>query len=345
VTKNSFQTPSETSQKSISGRLDVFDTRCTGSDLKSPVRPGSSSDGICCKNEPIDQNLKQFVQNSSERSSLDTSRNASPPSNGGLRGDVGQVPPFPCLYSGISTEIPPGPVQLSAQHRRTAFVLKSSVELLSKRYGINVLGFLTLTFSDHVICPKEAQKRLNSLLSHVVKKRYKDYVGVFERQKSGRIHYHFLVVLAHDIRTGVSFDSLARGDYRTAGKALRSEWAFWRSTARKYRFGRTELLPVKSTIEAMAKYVGKYISKHIESRKSEDRGVRLVRYSRGARAGTINFQFQSEGSIEWRHKVAVFAEFINNRHPSDPIKNISDFARVLGPRWAYWHRDFILSLP
>lgn len=260
--------------------------------------------------------------------------------------------PFPCLNSNISTEssvsdepeTPSALAKLSTQHRKTAYILKSSVEQLSVKYGVEKLGFLTLTFSQHITDPKEAQKRFNSLVSHVIKKRYQEYLGVFERQKSGRIHYHLLVVLEEDVRTGIDFSEFENSDYKSAGRYLRGEWAFWRKTARRYGFGRTELLPVKSNIDAMAKYVGKYIGKHIESRKTEDKGVRLVRYSRGARVGTTRFMFNSGGSKDWRRKVATFAEIIGTRE-GITITELSELSAILGKRWAYNNREFILSLP
>ena len=288
---------------------------------------------------------------------------------------------LPCLNSNISTEIrsdikleplkdgafsPIGSVQepshesvlseaekdafrkvreLSTQHRKSAFVLKSSVEKLAADHGIEHLGFLTLTFAEHITCPREAQKRLNSLLSHVIKPRYREYVGVMERQKSGRIHYHLLIVLSCDIRTGFDWSQVSQGDYSSAGSELRREWSYWRKTAKAYRFGRTELLPVKSDIEAMAKYVGKYIGKAIEARSPEDKGVRLVRYSRGARAGTTRFQFHSEGSSEWRRKVATFAALVQMKYPDERISELHDLSRVLGKRWAYYHRETIISIP
>ena len=293
----------------------------------------------------------------------------------------GGVAPLPCLNSNISTEIgsgnplkplgdeafgqiclvegrPPKPAlseaekdafrkvrELSTQHRKSAFVLKSSVEKLAADYGVEHLGFLTLTFAEHITCPREAQKRLNSLLSHVIKPRYREYVGVMERQKSARIHYHLLIVLPSDIRTGFDWGQVQKGNYSSASPELRREWSYWRKTAKAYRFGRTELLPVKSDIEAMAKYVGKYIGKAIEARNPEDKGVRLVRYSRGARAGTTRFQFHSQGSKEWRRKVATFAIMVQMRHPGERIIELEDLSRVLGKRWAYHHRDTILSLP
>lgn len=279
-------------------------------------------------------------------------------------GQISQTGALPCLNSNISTETPSdtstgevgeggkdknayaaGFAPLSTQHRKTAFILKESVLQLAETYGIEHLGFLTLTFAEHITCPKQAQKRLNSLLSHVIKKRYLDYVGVFERQKSGRVHYHFLVVLSVDIRTGFNFDELSRGNYRSASPELRGEWTYWRKTAPKYRFGRTELLPVKSNVDAMAKYVGKYIAKHTEARTAEDKGVRLVRYSTGARVGTTRFQFLSPGSAEWRRKVAIFAQVVQHQHPDHRISELGDLSKVLGKRWAYHHRDYILNLP
>lgn len=263
---------------------------------------------------------------------------------------------FPCLNSYISINDTDNageeragesaaPARLSTQHRRSAFVLKESVTLLATRYGLEKLGFLTLTFREHILCPREAQRRLNSLLSNVVKPRYRDYLGVMERQKSGRIHYHLLVVLDHDIRTGFDFSGIDRRDYSSASPQLRQEWAFLRKTAPAYGFGRTELLPIKSNTEAIAKYVGKYIAKHMESRVDQDKGVRLVRYSRGARAGTTRFQFQSLGSMEWRRKLAIFAQYVQAQHPEQRVSKLSDLSTVLGKRWAYTHRDFILSIP
>jgi hypothetical protein len=265
---------------------------------------------------------------------------------------------LPCLNSNISTGTPilaysdprlsepkKDLWKLSTQHRKTAFVLTESVYQICQKYGIERVGFLTLTFADHVTSPREAQRRLNSLLSHVIKVRYLDYVGVFERMKSGRIHYHLLVALDVDIRTGFDFDGVKNHDYRSASDALRKEWAFWRKTAPKYRFGRTELLPIKSTIQAMGKYVGKYISKHMLCRNDEDKGARLVRYSHGARAGTTRFQFNSPGSAEWRRKTAIFAQIVQDHYPETCINTLADLTRVLGPRWAYLNRDFIHALP
>ena len=279
---------------------------------------------------------------------------------------TGEPAPLPCLISHISTENPCNGVTPQLQcndkvfttgRKRSAFILAESVELMANKFGLGCLGFLTLTFSDHVLCAHEAQRRLNSLISNVIKVRYVDYVGVLERQKSGRIHYHLLVNTGKDIRDGFNFDAVGHRDYRSANEHLRGEWAFWRSTARKYRFGRTELLPIRSTTYAIKFYVGKYISKSFYAdTDNRDKGVRLVRYSRGARAGTTRFTFTTNKSAMWREAVGFFAELVSDYLKQElpenvfgppvevPIKNVQDLSEILGPRWAYEHREFILGI-
>jgi hypothetical protein len=219
-----------------------------------------------------------------------------------------------------------------------------NVKALAERFGIHRLGFLTLTFPDHVVDAKEAQRRFNSLASNVLRQRYIEHIRVVERQKSGRIHYHLLVVLNDDIRTGFDFAGVARHDYRSASPALRSEWDFWRKTAAPYGFGRTELLPIKSTDVAIARYVGKYISKHVAARQERDKGVRLVEYSRGARMASTRYQFNTAGAALWRLQLEVFAGIVAEQHGLEKAA-LADLSALLGPRWAYTNREFIRQLP
>jgi hypothetical protein len=263
----------------------------------------------------------------------------------------------PCLNTHISTEITPQEgeqaleipeVQYSKGRQKTAFILSESVQKLCRLNGIDRVAFLTLTFADHILDPREAQKRLNSLLTHVVKPRYGEYTGVLERQKSGRIHYHLLVTMPFDCRSFSDFEAFSRHDYRTASKALRNEWRFWRVTSRKYGFGRTELMPIKSTEEAIGRYVGKYISKSIsasnESNNADlDKGVRLVRYSNGARAGTSHFTFVSKNSEKYRTALRYLVEVINQQMGFG-ITEISELKFFFGPRWQYAFRYAIADM-
>lgn len=233
--------------------------------------------------------------------------------------------------------------RLSTQHRKAASALAWNVKHLAEGWGLARVGFLTLTFSDHVVDMAEASRRFHSLKTGVLNDRYPAWLGVVERQKSGRIHFHLLVVLGADIRTGFDFEGVARGDYSSANSYIRAEWAFWRSTARRYRFGRTELMPIRSTEEGIGRYVGKYIAKHVGARLEEDKGARLVRYSKGARMATTRFAWTTEGAKAWRGKLRTFAAIIAQRHGCPPT--MRGLAAALGPRWAYNWREFILSLP
>ena len=172
-------------------------------------------------------------------------------SEGGTEGpgaERREAPPasgLPCLLSNnsdkktVQTTREPAEViakinVLTGGHKRSAFVLATEIMGLANDFGLKRLGFLTLTFSDRVQDLKEANRRFNNLNRRVLKARYRRAVVVTERQQSGRVHFHLLVVLGADIRSGVDFAAIARRDYRSANPALRAEWAFWRKTARLY---------------------------------------------------------------------------------------------------------------
>ncbi|PLO71641.1 phasyl DNA replicon protein arp [Klebsiella pneumoniae] len=258
---------------------------------------------------------------------------------------------LPCLSRNNCTEIssktpsdtlPHQAFELSTNLKKSASALAWNVQYFVDTYGLSNVGFLTLTFRDHVTDPKEAQRRFHSLKTHILAKRYRAYIRVMEPMKSGRIHYHLLVALHSDIRTGFDFPAVYRQDYSSANKAIRSEWSFWRKTAPKYGFGRTELMPVRSNSEGIGRYVGKYISKGIESRTEQFKGVRLVEYSRRAKIASTRFQFVSDGSYEWRRKLSIFVHYIADNMGCEPT--FDGLRRVLGSRWSYHWRDFIMNI-
>jgi hypothetical protein len=230
-------------------------------------------------------------------------------------------------------------VAFPAAAGRTAYALQVNVEAAVKRWGLENTGFLTLTFADHVTDPKEAQRRLNSLATNVLRPRYGQAVRVYERQKSGRIHYHLLVNVGADIRTGFNFQGVKNHDYRSASPALRSEWAFWRRTARDFGFGRTELLPVISTVEAVGRYVGKYISKHLGAREERDLGVRLVSYI-GPKVASVKFAWAGGKGRTWRDGLgALIRDLYESKQIHRPT--MEAMARAYGSSWAWKWRDVV----
>jgi hypothetical protein len=154
-----------------------------------------------------------------------------------------------------------------------------------------------------------------------------------------------VVVVPDDIRTGVDPEAIASGDYKTANSALRREWAFWHKTCKKYGFGRHNLQPVKSSHDALAMYVGKYIGKGFQFRNEADKGVRLVAYSGDARHMVCKHTSINKYSDEWRAKCLTFSRIIAKSKPHARIRGIEDLQFVLCKNWSYKHRNFILSLP
>lgn len=244
--------------------------------------------------------------------------------------------PLPCQDSHNSTRGVEAVPVLTGSHLRSAFVLSLEIVALAKQFGLERLGFLTLTFADQVVELKEANRRFDSLNTHVLRGRYSRAIVVPERQDSGRVHFHLVVVAASDIRSGVGtvvvdFKAFERRDYRSANEALRAEWAFWRETAPKYGFGRTELLPVKSSVAGVGRYVGTYIAENLRSRSKGDKGARLVRYLGyrvGDRRANCRFGWANGKGWAWRRNVAEFARRFGARDTEDLVK-------LLGPRWAY----------
>ena len=161
---------------------------------------------------------------------------------------------------------------------RAVFVLVERVKELAQVYGIERLAFLTLTFLDNVQDKREAERRFNNFARRVLDQRYDAWIKVFERSpKTGRLHFHLLVVMRTDIRTGFDFNayrsarsakSLSQRRYwtriygATVAPALRAEWVFLRGknandggACKAYGFGRHELVPIRATADAVGRYL------------------------------------------------------------------------------------------
>jgi hypothetical protein len=270
------------------------------------------------------------------------------------KGEISSVVSLPCPFRNNSTETTRKAIEksfktraskedsLKIKYRKTAYGLAYNVEEFSMKYGLQNLGFLTLTFKDHVTDFKVASKRFNSLATHVLNIRYQGWLKVSERHKSGRIHYHLIIALHKDIRTNFDFNQINEKNYSSASDYLKSEWSFWRATAPKYKFGRTELLPIKSSHEAIGKYVGKYIGKHMIERHVADKGARLVSYSKGCRTMSTKFSWFTPPAAEWRAKVKIFAYTISRKTGCEPT--FAGLKDQLGTKWAYNHRQMIMDI-
>ena len=294
--------------------------------------------------------------------------------NGALAAALAGAAPLPCLRGNNSIDEPEieaayrrsrGPsIEVSKGAFKTEHCLKENIRLAAETYGLENLGFLTLTFAKAIYSARHAQKRMNSLLTNVIRPRYGNrYIGVLERHESSAIHFHFIIVVGVDIRIGFDWSLAdaayaaqrvrdfskagalwaAAADKAVNGTFLRKEWAFWRGLKRRYRWlGRCQLLPIKSTAEAIAKYTGGYIGKHMQNRRAEDKGVRLVRYGKGMRWVNSRIAFVSPKARLYRSKLAALVA--EPRFQAAGVKEYADLKRVFGKRWGYFLLPAILEM-
>ena len=248
--------------------------------------------------------------------------------------------PLPCLYSNISTEGTLGS-QLTPQNKKQIHALyENSRYLINTAKSVGHIGFLTLTFQKNIKDAKKASKCFNSLNNHFIRKdpRFLRWISVRERQQRGAWHYHLLIELSEDIRTGFDFEAVALGNYDSVSPYLRSLWSDLRKKVICYGFGKiVELKPIQTSCEQVSRYMAKYMSKHFEKREERDKGVRLVSYSQCWRKCTTNFAWNTENSRLWRENVKRFA------HLSE-CENMDDLKRKYGGNWAYIYADVIMNI-
>lgn len=252
--------------------------------------------------------------------------------------------------------------KLQGSHKRVAEVVAQELIKLAKEYTLGRLGFLTLTFPERVDA-KEAARRFVRLRKRVLQERYVKGLRVLERgDKSNLLHYHLIVVLDHDIRAGFDFEDFKRFPnkrdnrrFRTANDYLRGEWAFWNETVKKWGFGRPELLPVRTTAEGIARYVGSYIGKHINQRREQDKGARLLGFwgyrekavdsitgeeyfHCASRAASTRFAWATPNGAIWRHKVASWAA-------RQGVETTEQLKMMYGPKWCHMFYEEIVLEP
>ena len=281
---------------------------------------------------------------------------------------------------------------LSGSQRKTAYALRANAETLVRKCGLNSTGFLTLTVGDYhcrqhgkqipkfksfcPVCnrakikakmdfigisdPVEASRRINNLNRRFLPGVFLMAIIVTERHKTGCIHFHLLggLLSAADIRTGIDFEAIKRGDYRTAPPALRAIWETMRAVLPEYGFGRHELLPIKKTGDAVAAYIAKYIEKNVCNRTAADKHKKMVRYMgwEKEQLKPNEFEWNGKRAEAWRIKTSQLFHLAGCElrdlevNPPRHVKEAcalaagkirpkmldgSDIKRKFGPRWAF----------
>lgn len=202
-----------------------------------------------------------------------------------------------------------------------------------RKWGLEKLGMLTLGFEDPPPKTiKEASRRFNSLATNAkFSQRYQGWIAVVERApKTGRIHFHLVVVMPGDIRSGFDHEAIKRRDYSSACMLLEDEWAFLRHNVTKYGFGGyVQLTPVKADVDSFAGYLAKYLVKQFGTRRG-DKGARLVRYSKGWKTvyGAFSWVGERKRKIEAQRRLEEMGKTFG-------FDGEFGAERIWGPRWKY----------
>jgi len=255
--------------------------------------------------------------------------------------------PLPCLSGNKSDK------RSLSRLRKSAFSVAENAIRFVEKVGLEKVGFLTVTFPAEVKSPREAQRRWNNFCRRVVSRLFGQRVRALEPHSDGRPHSHSLIDCGGDIRTGFDWehydrvrawskDRLRSLAAKPRGSLNRRPHLVWlhselRRLAPLYGIGRVELIPLRSTGEAVGRYVGGYLSKGTGRRRGmEWKGVRHVSYTRRCPRAIKGPWAWAEHGRRWRRQLARWAA----KHGCATMEEIS---AVFGPRWCYHHSPAIAA--
>jgi hypothetical protein len=209
---------------------------------------------------------------------------------------------------------------------RSVFTAQENIRLYIWKHGPEKIGFLTVTTPSECLEPSAFQEKWHSYLTNVIRKTFPTGMWARERQpRSGNWHAHAVVNVGRDIWTGFPFDQVAKKFYANVDSELRKLWKHLRETAAAHGFGRTELLPLKHSGEACARYITDYLAGAFGSEKpiGQERR-RLFSVWGGVRFVYPRFSFFSSRIIQKRKQ--WLAEMLE-------LPDETCIAKSLGPRW------------
>ena len=211
---------------------------------------------------------------------------------------------------------------------KPVFVAQENIRLYIEKFGEQNVGVLTVTTPSACLLAVEFQRMWHSFQSNVLKELFPTGMWNRERQpRSGNWHAHSVVNVGWDIKTGFPVDQVKAGFYANVDARLRALWKELRERGAACGFGRIELLPLKHSGPACARYLTKYLGKAFGTEKAEgEEKCRLFGVWGGVRFVHSQFSFVSSRIL--RRKKAWLADRMN-------IYDNDAFKALYGPHW--WH--------
>lgn len=280
-----------------------------------------------------------------------------PPFGGELRTDAdtaalgASAPGVACLSS---HNCDTNRVKLSSKQRKRAHAISQNVSAFVEKYGVENCGFMTLTApsdKEEKIDQQEMTRRTRNFYDRVLRPVVIASITVPEWTQKGNPHHHKLVAFKEDIRAGFNwahYEALQawNRDFRNPSRGQRPKGDLGRNAAlcelhalvngrrKNYSLGTIEIVPVKTSAEAIGFYLGGYLAKSLSHKPAGDRS-RLVRYTKECpRPVRGDFMWTGPGSWIWRRKLMLWGK-------AHGCNDLDEVKQLCGPRWAYHHREAI----
>jgi len=201
---------------------------------------------------------------------------------------------------------------------RSVFVAQENIRLYIWKAGEKNVGSLTVTAAD-CLETREFQDKWHSYLNSL-KRELPTGMWTRERQpRSGNWHAHAAVNVGWDIQFNFPREQVSQGFYANVDPRLRRLWKYLREEALSRELGRVELLPLKYSGPACARYFTKYLAKAFSSEKAGgEEKCRLFGIWGGVRFLHSRFSFASSRIIQ--KKKQWFAEQMLYSDPSELTK-------------------------
>ena len=232
--------------------------------------------------------------------------------------------------------------------------LHKNLQSMIEKHGVERVVLCTLTFANDPKSMKTAQKRFDSINTHLLGSLFVCHITAVHRgTQRGRIHYHLIAVCRDDVRSGFDFEiwnallahvhlfgrnnaryrQLSKALFATANPALKAIWKTFRDRAEGYGFGMVETYPIRSNAEAVGRYVGSYVRVAAENRQFRDKRMRTLRYSlgKGERVASAQFSWVNGPAALWRSGCRMLGLLLG----------LDDFKTTFGKRWAWELRAMI----
>lgn len=219
-----------------------------------------------------------------------------------------------------------------------------SVALLYKRYGYAATLILDLTFDPPTADHQQVSRAIAKLFDCLRRRGYmKDYWYVREYHTNSRneIHVHAVLGMTWPVRDdcdmqreqqlGVPMTILKTYIH---GERFREFTQELEEMLPRHGFGRYTAWPIKVGAEAVASYHTKDLLKNLRCRDKSDRNVRYWNCSKGVRAGSTRFSWDTPWSRAHRRAKARFAATFK-------CNDLDDLYRIAGPTWYFNNRDEI----